>query len=194
MADTLALDHLYDAVVARFIADAGAATPPTTAPTQPFGWRAPAQRPETLPRICWVPGDDQSGELGELGAARQPGRNPRPLATLGELVTVYVEAVDTTDPENERAQYRAARHLFDAWWRAVYLAARGTVRVRSTRWQQHDRAVRRYGATIRVLLELQAMVADAPYAEAPVDTDATVTSHLDPAPDDEGETDQVSAA
>lgn len=192
MSDTLALEKLYDDVVARFVADAAEEDPPGTPPAQAFGWRSPAHRAGTMPRIVWVPGDDASGDLGAFLPARNPGRNPRPLQTLGELVTVYIEAVDLTDPENERAQYRAARLLFDAWLRAVYLAARGTYAIRSQRWLD-DRATRRYGATIRVVLVLEAMVPDHAYETAPVDVSADVTTHLDPN-DDEGELDVVEPA
>jgi hypothetical protein len=175
MAVVLALPRLYDAVVARFAADAAALEqdPPAVPPAQPFGWRAPAQQPRGA-RIVWVPGDDSSGDLGELGPAKQPGRDPaRPLATLGELFTVYLEAHDGSAPENERAQYQATRELFDAWWRAVYLAAHGTVTVEDARWMT-ARKERRFGATLRVLASVEAMVPDAPYAYAPLDTRAVI--------------------
>jgi hypothetical protein len=198
VSDTLALEKLYNDVVAQFVADAAAETPAGTPPHQSFGWREPAKRgdattqaPQMRRRIAWVPGDDASGDLGASAPARNPGRNPRPLATLAELVTVYIEAADLTAAENELAQYRAARFLYDAWLRAVYIAARGTFQIRSQRWVD-DRATRRFGATIRVVLALEAMVPDAPLETAPVDTDALVTTHLEPN-DDEGETDAVSA-
>jgi hypothetical protein len=134
MSDTLALEQLYDDVVARFAAEF--AEPPA----QSFGWREPAKRVKA-PRISWVPGDDASGDIGALGPARSPGRDPRPLATVRELATVYLEAFDATAPENELAQYRSARLLYDAWFRAVYLAARGTFEIRSHRWV-NERATR----------------------------------------------------
>ncbi|AKF06076.1 hypothetical protein [Sandaracinus amylolyticus] len=190
MSDTLALEYLYDSVVARFAADAAAEDPPGTPPGQSFGWREPPKR-DAAPRITWVPGDDASGDLGAYDAARNPGANPRALATLHELVTVYVEASDPTSPENERAQYRATRLLYDAWLRAVYLAARGMFEIRVQRWM-NERSTRRHGAAIRVVLSIEAMVPDAPFETAPVDTEALVTTHLEPN-DDEGETDTVSA-
>lgn len=145
---------------------------------QPFGWREPAKRSATF-RIVWVPGDDQSGDLGEVGPARNPGRNSRPLATVQELFTVYIEARDNTAPQNELAQYTAARLLFDAWLRAVYLAAHGTFEIKSARWLA-DLKQSRAGATLRVLASVQAMVPDAPFEAAPADTAADVTtSELD---------------
>lgn len=168
MTVVLALPRLYDAVVATFAADAA----PGEAIPQAFGWREPSRRGAL--RIVWVPGDDASGDLGELGAARSPGRDPRPLATVRELATVYLEAADSSAPENERAQYVAARLLFDAWLRAVYLAARGTFVVLSSAWVI-DKKERRYGATIRVVLAIEAMVPDAPstlaeYLRAEIET------------------------
>lgn len=169
----LALTSLFDAVVERMSDDADAAG---LAPVpHAFGWREPAKRTDSM-RIEWVPGDDESGQMGALGQAKQPGRNPRPLATLHELFTVYIEAVDLGDAENERAQYVAARKLYDAWLRAVYLAARGTFTIEATRWVI-DQTVRRYGATIRVLASIEAMVPDAPLELAPADTRAVIDVH-----------------
>jgi hypothetical protein len=153
MGTILALPHLYDLVVARF-ADEGTSVPNL------FGWRAPDLKDHAgKPRIAWVPGDDESGELGELGAPKQPGRNPRSLATLGEIFTVRLWGEEPSDPENERKQYQAARELFDAWWRAVYLAMPAKVTVVSTEWLI-DKKLRRSGAAIRVVCIIEAMVHD----------------------------------
>jgi hypothetical protein len=187
MSDTLALESLFDAVSARFVAEALAQDPPATAPLQVFGWREPSKRAGSMPRIVWVPGDDGSGDLGAFAAARQPGRNPRPLATIRELATVYIEAVDSTAPENERAQYRAARLLYDAWFRAVYLAARGTFEIRSHKWMA-DTQVRRYGATIRVVLSIEAMVPDEAYDVVGANARAVIDSILDETEDGTDET------
>lgn len=176
MTVVLALETLYDAVVARMDADTVALDPTATPVPQPFGWREPAKRTGSM-RIVWVPGDDESGDVGELGPARNPGRNPRSLATLRELFTVYIEAADITAPENERAQYTATRLLFDAWLRCVHLAARGTYSIESARWV-NDKATRRYGATLRVLATIEAMVPDAPLEIAPTDTRASIDVEL----------------
>jgi len=152
----------------------------TTAPVlavvpQVFGWRPPAQRTGQPRRICWVPGKD--GDVGKLAPARNPGRNPRPLATLLELFTVYIEAQDPSAPEDELAQYQVARELFDAWLRAVHLAARGTYTVESLAWVD-EKKERRFGATLRAVCTVQAMVPDAEFDSAPVDTEADVTTSL----------------
>lgn len=175
MAVVFALEQLFDGVAALIAADAAAEDPPVDPPPQTFGWREPAKR-GTPYRIVWVPGDDRNGDVGELGPAKQPGRNPRPLWTLDEQFTVYLEASDPTDPENERAQYHAARLLFDTWARAIYRVGRGTVHVSKPTWVV-DKKVRRHGATIRVLASIDAMVPDTAYPLAPPDTAAEVTSY-----------------
>lgn len=157
MSVTLALTSLYDGVVSRMASEG-------YLEEQPFGWREPAKRLSGR-RIVWVPGDDD--DVGALGAPKKPGRNPRPLWTLFELCTLYVEAFDTERPEDERAQYQAVRELLDAVLRAVYLEGHGTVAVTDLRWVT-DKNVRRAGAAIRVVLTVEAMVPDA--------TDETVTA------------------
>jgi hypothetical protein len=151
-----------------------------------FGWREPAKRGAS-PRITWVPGDDGSGALGDVSPARAPGRTPsRPLGTLHELCTVYIEGVDASGLEDERKQYAATRILFDAWYRAVHLAAHGTFEIRSSGWVIETKE-RRHGAAIRVVLAIDAMLPDAALTPAPVDTAASVTPYLarddDPAHD-----------
>lgn len=154
MAIVLALPKLFDDVIERW-EDEEYEVPNV------FGWRKPAQRQGYTQRVVWVPGDDSSGNLGEFGPARYPGRDPRPLATLHELATIYVEGFDQSAPEDERAQYQAARVLFDAWWRAVYLAGFGNVALLEAAWHS-ERVERRHGATIRVLLSVDAMLPDLP--------------------------------
>lgn len=173
MSIVFALPKLFDDVVARFALDAAALVPPVTPTPNVFGWRKPAEQMRTSHRITWVPGDDESGELGAIEGARFPGRNPRPLATLTEVFTVYVEAFDVTAPEDERAQYQAARELFDAWYRAVHLAAYGTFKILRSSWHG-ERTVRRRGAAIRLLCTIDAMVPDAASEIAPVDVRAEI--------------------
>ena len=174
MATYLALEKLFDDVVARF-ADEGTGVPNV------FGWREPKHRGGQQTRIVWVPGDP-SGAAGELIGARKPGRNPRSIDTLDEMFTVYVEARDATDLENELAQYKAARLLFDAWWRACYLKpldgeARQLVTVKSAAWMV-DRTTRRHGATLRVVCTVQAMIPDLAY-EVAEDVEVDVSVELD---------------
>jgi hypothetical protein len=181
MATILALPYLYDLVVARFAAE-------STCVPNLFGWRAPDLKDHAgKPRIAWVPGDE-AGELGELEAPKQPGRNPRSLATLGELFTVTLWGEDPSDPENERKQYQATRELFDAWWRAVYLAMPSKVKVVSVAWVI-DKKVRRAGAAIRVVCTVEAMVPDEAYELAAVEANADIDTELL----DNTESDSISA-
>jgi len=169
MTDTLALEALYLAVRARFTSEGYAVD-------QAFGWREPPAQ-TARPRIAWFPGDP-GGDVGTWAGARSPGRNPRPLATLRELFTVEIFASDPLHLENELAQYKAARLLADAWFRAVYLAARGTFQVRSTRWLNRRGAARTAGATLQLVCEVEAMVPDVEHPIAPVDTQADVATSV----------------
>lgn len=165
MAVVLALPYLFDEVSARFTREG-------TAAYMTFGWLETARQIDTGNRIVWTPGD-RGGNVGAVAAAKYPGRNPRALATLEELFTCEITASDPAAPDDERAQYVAARLLYDAWLRAVYLAAVGTFRVVSAEWVGGDRA-RRHGATIRAVCTVQAVVPDLPIALAPVDAGAAL--------------------
>lgn len=160
MANVLALAKLYADVVARFALES-----PEVA--MPFGWRAPAKQ-FVGSRIAWVPGDP-AGDVGRDAPARNPGRNPRSLATLVERFHCVISASDLTAPESELAQYVAARHLRDAWQRALYLAAHGTYAIESQRWNIDRQNERRFGATILAVCTIQSMVADEQLAAAPAD-------------------------
>lgn len=153
MAEQLALDWLYCQVVSRFQED-GNTTPHL------FGWREPARRETPGSRIVWIPGDDDDGSMGEVTVARYPGRLPaKPLGTLNELFTVRIWGQADDAPEDERAQYLAARFLFDEWYRAAFLAARDTIKVTDTRWDVTFKE-RRHGACIRALCTIEAMIPD----------------------------------
>jgi hypothetical protein len=170
MADTLALEKLFNDVEALFIAEG------TNVPNL-FGWRIPAQQ-VIGPRIAWVPGNF-GGNAGEDAPARNPGRNPRSLGTFRELFHVVISSEDPTAPEDELAQWKSTRLVFDAWYRAVYLSAHGTYRVLAIEWVT-DKMERRFGAALRVTCAIESMVPDEALAVAPVDTVAVITaSELD---------------
>lgn len=170
MAIVFSLPHLFDAVVARFAAE-GMDVPQT------FGWLEPTRQQPTTSRIVWVPGDT-TGMLGDVGAPKYTGLEPRQLLTLYELATVYITAFDAPNATSERAQYQAARELFDAWCRAVELEAGGTYKFVRSEWVLGDR-VRRAGATIRTVFAIQAPIIDDPssVATAPDDTGALIDVH-----------------
>lgn len=171
MADTLALEKLFDDVAARM------STEGTLSSTlQSFGWREPPKQAQA-PRITWTPGDPQ-GNAGALQPPRETGTNPRWLAQLEELCTVRIYSQDSTSPENERAQWKSTRLLYDAWMRAVYLAARGNVRVISSKWVAAERAQRRHGTTLEVLIAILSPIPDVAAGVAPADTSAVITPEI----------------
>lgn len=172
------IELLFDAVTARFATEG-------TSAANVFGWQRPGQQVEGN-RIAWVPGD-ASGVLGATTAPRNPGRNPRPLATVVENFTITISAADTTAPDDERAQYRAARTLRDAWHRAVYLAMRrqdGTLfNITAEKWVTTQKE-RRYGAAIELTLQLESMVPDMPRTLAPANISARIAFDLNETADD----------
>jgi hypothetical protein len=151
-------------------------------PVFQFGTREPAKRGDVY-RVVFVPGD-ASGNAGEVVAPRNPGRNPRPLATLVELFTIYCEAFDSSagSPEVELRQWKAARLLWDAVIRAIYLSAHGTYEVISTE-HMVERATRRHAWSMRSVLAIQAMVPDAPaFVVTPPQVALTVGLEVDDDP------------
>lgn len=147
----LALEHLYQGVVASFAEDGINAV-------NVFGRRQVAQHYAGA-RIVWVPGDP-GDNVGTMAGARNPGGLTRSLGTLLELCTLYISADDPSAPFDELAQYRITRMLRDAWFRAAYLVAHGTFTVRGEAWMTEQKELQN-GATIRLVLELQAPVVDA---------------------------------
>jgi hypothetical protein len=177
MSETLVLPLLFDAVVAQFAAD-----DEDTAFS--FGWKEATkqinQGPGGANRIVFAPGDE-AATLGKDLPPDKPGRNPRSLATLEELFTVYVWAVDATDAatlNNERAQYSAARKLYDKWRRAAYLATHtdgdtglGPMTIVSAKWDL-EKVERRFGAQIIVVASIQCAVLDV------ADFETTAADHV----------------
>jgi hypothetical protein len=183
MAVKLALLKLFDAVEARFVAEQLTAI-------NVFGWRTSAQRLAPGGRIAWIPGD-LSGKVGDIAPPRRPGNDAgsiyasgargsasRPLGTLRELVTVEISAFDESAPEDERLQYAAVRELYDAWFRAVYLAAYGTFEIVDSEWLL-EKKERRHGAALRVVAIIEAMLPDAPVSSVDLLAANAVVSELD---------------
>lgn len=159
-------------------------------PVQAFGWREPSNRSASF-RVVWVPGDDRSASLGTLVSPRQVSGNPKRLYTLEERATVYIEARDATAPTNDQAQYVAARELFDQWVRAVYKYRPNVVRFGEPTYvgigggRNPLAAVSQAGATIRVPIEIDASITDAPSALASTKTAAVVATTVDDVTDTE---------
>lgn len=151
MSDELAIPLLYDAVAARFASE-------DTPCSLHFGWREPP-RQVTGPRIVMVPGDP-NGAAGEVGMAKHPGRNPRPLANFAELFHIVVSgAGDATDPTNERAAYIATRLLFDAWYRAAWKFAGNRMTPVSAEWLI-ERSTARFATTLVAVFAMDASIND----------------------------------
>lgn len=164
MTVTLALPKLFDDVGA-LMHDVGYTVPHV------FGWRERDKRSGKR-RIVWEPGDNGNG--GTIGPARQPGRNPRSVATLFELFTVWIEAQESSTPENERAQYQATRELYDAWYLAAESASKNFRQI-SLAWVI-DKTDRRFGATLKVVGSIEAAITAACDDVAHADTIARVTA------------------
>lgn len=149
----LALEKLYADVVTWF--DAHRPAVPID-----FGWREPTKHigGDASDRVCFTPGD-QAGSLGDDYPPKYPGRIPRSIGTLHELVLITIRGYDPQQPENELAQYVAARTLYDDVRRAIYLSAHGTFSVAAQNWVI-DKKERRQGATIQLIVALEAMIAD----------------------------------
>jgi hypothetical protein len=162
----LAIPWLYAQVEERFHMES------TNVPMT-FGWKEPPRNRTGSQRIVWVPGDPV-GSLGAIAGARGPGGNPRPLATLQELFTVLITGYDAQNAESEIHQYAATRLVYDAWYRAVHLAAHGVFQIVSSGWVVDRSNERRLGATLRVVASIEAMIPDRVQEVAPVDTDAEI--------------------
>lgn len=143
---------------------------------QPFGWREPTKHlgGDSSLQISWTPGGP-TGDLGRDGPAKWPGgmgndgpergSDIRPIATLYELCTLTLRAYDASAPEDELVQYKAARTLYDALRAALYKSAHGTFTIESQGWLV-EKKERRHGATIQLVIALQAMIAADPAEES----------------------------
>lgn len=164
----LALEVLYENVRARL----GEEQPGTVVA---FGWRERAKQVNQgtgrANRVIFEPGD--AGKAGGYSGAKRPGRNPRPLGTLTETCTVYCWACDAESAEaanQELAQWRAARMLHDAVYRAIQLALRTkaeanlNVKFDAPEWVLTN-VERPFGAEMKFRLTLDAMIPDEAYEE-----------------------------
>ncbi len=164
MAVFLALPWLFDMVSAQFAADGNDAV-------HLFGWRAVGKQVDSN-RVVWVPGDP-NGDIGAVIAPRFPGvrESGRPLTNVLESFHCYITGYDRTAKDDERAQYTAARLLFDDVVRAIYLAAHGNFEGKASRWVTEKKEFRA-GATILLTGTVRAVQPDTQVAKAPVDTGA----------------------
>src|SRR6478609_7411791 len=168
MSIILALENLFDKVVQRFADE-------NTLIENTFCWKEPPRQGGNVNRIIWIPGD-ASNSLGDLGAPRYPGGLPaRPLAMLNEAFTCLIVGADPQAKDSDRAQYHQTRLNYDAWLRAVYLAAVGTFGIKSQAWDM-TRKEGRFGAASKVVGTIQAVVPDEPFTFAEVGTAGEATA------------------
>ncbi len=158
----LALEHLFDRIAAETLERVPPTLPSTTPPIScVFGWREPTkqtnQGPSGASRVVVQPGD-QTGKLGTLDGAKLPGRNPPTVATLVELATIYLWAVDATD-KSELGQYRAARRLHDLVVPIVARNFRGRWKLMSASWVRPE-LERRFGAELALVIALETVIPD----------------------------------
>jgi hypothetical protein len=130
-----------------------------------FGRREPTkqinQGPGRANRVVFAPGDD-SGSLGEYAAARDPGRNPRPLRSWDLRCRVFVWAYDGDAPQDEYAQFSALLDLHDAVIRAIYRDAVGQFQLSAPRLVA-DPVERRFGEEmVFELVLVRVPILDAP--------------------------------
>lgn len=163
----LALEVLYENVRARL-----AEEQPQTMVV--FGWREPGKQVNQgvgqANRVCFVPGAQLKG--GSYTGSRAPGRNPRPLGTFLELCTVRCWAFDGAEANNELAQWRAARLLHDAVYRAIQLAMRSAgienlsmkEAFSDPQWLR-PQTERTFGAELEFTLTVESMIPDEAYEE-----------------------------
>lgn len=153
-----------------------------------FGWRE-VHRQQCKPRrIVWVPGDP-TGKAGKmLGATKAPipavtrtgqATVARNIADLDELFTVYVQAYDPTDPDNELKQYTEARLLFDALIGAIYRASHGghsigVVYVEDPVWSVNQ-TEQKHGGRLTVVGRVRS-----PIPDDPISTAYPTTVHVGP--------------
>jgi len=134
-----------------------------------LGEREPAkqinQGPGRANRVVFAPGDD-SGKAGQYTAARNPGRNPRPLRTWNALCRVYVWAFDGAAPNDEEAQYEAVWVLHDWTVRAIHRKAHGTYQLGDPRWHSSPKE-RVFGKELVFMLQLEVPILDKPQQVIP---------------------------
>ncbi len=169
----LALDAVYDVLVTE------SADRLDPAPAVHFGWReAPKQVNQGAGganRIVLQPGDP-SGKVGDLSGGKMPGRNPPPVATLAEIGTLYLWAVDLSDSTDARKQWIATRRLFDVVIASLQRNFTGRWKILSNKWIRTD-LERPFGAEIELVFAVEAYVPGDPIPVAPGGTVTTI-AHL----------------
>jgi len=151
-APVIAGAYVYEQVKALF-----AARSSVRATLFKFGWKEPDKKVEGMveSKITWVPGDT-GGKIGKLGMTKYPGEtnaSVRSIGSLSELFTVYVFAFDRESPEDELAQYKKARLLWDDFYAALWRVGHGHFSIDDIVYS-HKTLERKSGCEIRALISI----------------------------------------
>lgn len=134
------------------------------------------QGPGRANRVVFAPGD-VNGNAGEYTAARNPGRNPRPVRTWVASSRVFVWAFDASAPQDEEHQYEAVWTLHDWTVLAIHRKAHGTYQLAAPRWLNKP-VERVLGKELVFMLQLEVPILDTPYPLAPQGVQPSTTTYL----------------
>lgn len=156
-----------------------------------FGKRELAKQGNQAPargrRIVFVPGDS-AGKAGTFAGAstkaRTPGLPGRVIETLHELVTIHVWGYDGTAPNDELAQYQAAKALETWLVRALRASNIGLYSLGDPEWVANN-IERNFGAVLVIELALQSTIHASERVSNPVPpaTPPDVSTFINSTPD-----------
>ena len=178
MPDITGLPYLTDGV-STYLNNNGIAT------VVAMGWRDRFEQINegdgTANRVIIQPGDPR-GAAGELGEPRQAGQGPRTvwppppeggsgaqplsdyvgreLSDWAEEATIYIWAVDTVAPEDDRRQYIAVRTLLQWVRRALQNIGRAALQVGSLEWVNIGNVEKQYGRELALSVTYHAPLFD----------------------------------
>jgi len=166
LARASAVDHLYEAIAWWFEAR-------DREEVVLFGRRTATMAAQAASgragRVCIVPGDD-AGKAGKLGAAKGM-RGPsgrRSIYSLDELITIRVWGADSSQPSDERAQYRAVWNLYEDVMRAIRGARCGRISLGDPSWVTTPVELI-YGAELVMQVMVESRIEDEPALVAQID-------------------------
>lgn len=142
------------------------------------------QGPGRANRVVFAPGDENGG-AGEYAAARNPGRNPRPVRTWIAIARVYCWSWDSSAPNDEEKQYEAVWTLHDWTVVAIHRKAHGTYQLSKPRWLNAVKE-RTFGKELVFMLQLEVPILDTPYPVVSDVQNSGVDSLVTPAGEEPG--------
>ncbi len=132
-------------------------------------------------RVVVVPGDD-TGKLGKLLPAKDPGHNPRCIYTFAEMGEVHVWGHDPAAPDDELAHYRIAWALFERVLRAIRSSQCGRIELSDPKITVTP-VERVFGCELVFLVTVAARVLDEPATVVRATDTAWTASHVGPSGD-----------